>query len=91
MEIFIRIKVDPNWLLAITNVLIAISNFFVVFHHQLPLMANALQTRLALVEDMKKIRWAKRKDVALSLNDYAARLVVAWHWAFSVAFAPAAY
>ena len=39
---------------------------------------------------MKKIRWAKRKDVTLSLNDYAARFAVAWPWAFSAAFSSAA-
>lgn len=32
MEISIRVKVDPNWLVAISNVLVAVSNFFVAFH-----------------------------------------------------------
>lgn len=40
---------------------------------------------------MKKIRWAKRKDVTLSLIEYVARFAVAWPWAFSVAFSSAAY
>ena len=33
MEISLKIKVDPDWLVAISSVLVAISNFFVAFHH----------------------------------------------------------
>ena len=33
MEIYLRIKVDPDWHIALSNVLVAISNFFVAFHH----------------------------------------------------------
>lgn len=28
-----KIKIDPNWLIAISNLLVAVSNFFVAFFH----------------------------------------------------------
>jgi hypothetical protein len=33
MEISIKINIGPDWLIAFSNVLVAISNFFVAFHH----------------------------------------------------------